>query len=114
MCDGEERHFKADEHVGDGDGNVFYVGVGSYVGDEVEWRDEEGDSDALPEAEEEYSFDTEKFRHGPEGLDVIIYHHPEYSKRVEGDAYGDIVDYGDIKVPCIPPEVAVSVGVGCF
>lgn len=51
MCHSEERHFITDEYVRYSNTDVFYVGIGSNVCDEAQ-RDEEGDSDGLPEAEE--------------------------------------------------------------
>jgi hypothetical protein len=79
----EKWHFVADENVGDGNGYVFNIGIRTNTRYDMERRDEQGNSEGLPKAEEEDAFDAEKFGHRSEGFDVIVYDNPEHGQAVK-------------------------------
>lgn len=60
MGDGKDGHFKADQRVDEGERHVFRVGIRSHLLDCPE-GDEEGDTNALPEREEQDALDAEEF-----------------------------------------------------
>lgn len=62
MGNGEYRHFNTDETIGECRRDVLCICVGPKVLDGP-CRDQDGDTDGLPEREEQDSFDAKKLWH---------------------------------------------------
>lgn len=91
MQDGEEGHFKADERVLNGRGQVVRAVAGNAVWDGAE-PDEDREEKALPVRGEDDALDTYKLWHRPERFEVAVHADPEHGEGVERDCNADIVD----------------------
>jgi len=109
--EGEDWHFKTDQGILNGGGQIVRSIAGNIVRDGAQPY-ENGQKETLPVRGKYDAFDAQELGHRPEGLQVLRHAHPEHSKGVQADCDADIVDDAAPEVARGDTNVALLVGPG--
>jgi len=97
VCDGESWHFKANQGILHGSGQV--VGsVAWYIIWESAEPDKDGQEESLPVGSKDNTLDRQEFGHGTEWLQIGVHTDPKHGQSIETDGNADIVYYATPKI----------------